>query len=325
MKIRKIYFCAAALLLVACQHDIVRPIDFSFTLDPSNTYLAGETLRFNFEGEADNILFYSGETGHQYKYRDRYSVPMEQIESVRLDVNIKARYGDDQALEIYVTDSFEGLKGNDALSDRATVKAMVEGGMQGWTKLEWTDQKEEWKACSYGEGENGPDLKALAENFCIAFHWCPPSAERKQRTYYINGSLHTELDGTEPVDTDLKELGLLSVMLNEEIEDPYHKNKGNGSIIFNQTNNGVIVFQGVDPYVLGYALDGWVFSTPMPLNRVVNDKAVVVKNLQNYQRSFEYVFEEPGTYEVCFVVSNENYMQSESKVFSQRITILEKL
>lgn len=322
----KLYFCAAlALLTASCQHDIVRPVDFTVTLDSSNTYLAGDPVRFNFEGEVDNIIFYSGETGHQYKYKDRYSVPLDEVLSIRLDMNIKARYGSKPGLEMYVTNSFEGLKGDDAQADKATVKALAEGGMQGWTKLEWSDLANEWQARSYGEAEGDPDLKSMADNFCIAFHWCPPTNEDTQRWYYINGNLHLELDGTEPSDTDLGQMGLVSVMLNDEVEDPYKKNAGNGSIIMNKPSDAAILCQGVAANVLPYAIDGWIFSTPMPLNMVANDKAVVIKNVQNYLHSYEYVFEQPGTYEVTFVGSSENYLASDGKTVSMRITVLEKL
>ncbi|MGM9791112.1 MAG: DUF5017 domain-containing protein [Candidatus Cryptobacteroides sp.] len=324
---KKLYICAAAALLMAasCQHDIVRPAEFTVSLDESNTYLAGDPVRFNFTGEVDNIIFYSGETGHQYKYRDRYTVPVEDVLSIRLDMNIMAKYGSKPGLEMYVTNTFEGLKGDDAQADKATVKALAEGGMQGWTRLEWSDLANKWKAQSYGEAEGDPDFKAMADNFCIAFHWCPPTHEDTQRWYYINGSLHLELDGAEPSDTDLGEMGLVTVMLNDEIEDPYHKNASNGSIILNKPNDATILCQGVAKDVLTYALDGWIFSTPMPLNRVANDKAVVIKNLQNYLHSYEYVFEEPGTYEVTFVGSNENYLQKDGKEVTMRITVLEKL
>ncbi|MGM9747501.1 MAG: DUF5017 domain-containing protein [Candidatus Cryptobacteroides sp.] len=324
---KRIYFIAAALLvMVSCQHDIVRSSDFTVTLDESNTYYAGDPVRFNFTGEVDNVIFYSGETGHQYKYKDRYTVPIEDIISIRLDLNIQARYGLADALEIWVTNSFDGLKGDDGVADRATIKAMVDGGMSGWTKLNWTDgASTKWKDQSYGEAEGDPNFGEMSDNFCIAFHWCPPAYNQTQRTYWVNGNLHLELSGLDPSDTELSQLGFTTVMMNEQIEDPYKKNSGNGSIILNNPATAALIFQGVGGNALDYTLDGWAISTPMPLNKVANDKAVVIKNVQNYMHSYEYVFEEPGTYEVVLVGSIESYLQKDGSEVRMKINVLEKI
>ena len=54
----------------SCEHDIATKVDFNVTLDESNVYKVGEPIRFNFTGDVDNILFYSGEAGHEYRNRD---------------------------------------------------------------------------------------------------------------------------------------------------------------------------------------------------------------------------------------------------------------
>lgn len=307
------------MVLCACQHDIVRVTDFNVTLDKENTYYAGEPVRFNFTGEVDNVIFYSGETGSQYKYKDRFTVPAEDVKAVNLDMSFQARYGKADAMEIWVSKSFEGLSGEDGAADRAAIKAMVEGGMQGWTKLDYQE------GASTKWTEQQFDLSEYVENFTIAFHWCPTDITATQRTYWINGSLSLELAGTDPTLMDITELGFVTVMMNEEIEDPYHKNAGNGSIVLNNPKTASLIFQGVGANALEYALDGWAISTPAPLNRVANDKAVVIKNLQNYMETYEYVWNEPGTYNVTFVGTNSNYMDATQEIKEMTITILENL
>ena len=305
--------------LCACEHDIVRVTDFTVTLDPANTYKAGEAVTFNFDGEVDNIIFYSGETGSQYKYKDRYTVPAEDVKAVNLDMDFQARYGLAGALEIYVSKSFKGLNGADGAIDRETIKSMVEGGMQGWTKLDYQEgASTKWTEQSF-------DLSDYVENFCIAFHWCPPQFNQTQRTYWVNGKLSLELAGTDPTVMDISELGFTTVMMNEQIEDPYKKNSGNGSIILNNPNTAALIFQGIGGNQLDYTLDGWAISKPAPLNKVANDKAVVIKNQQNYLTSYSYVWNEPGTYKVTFVGTNSNYMDSSMEVKEMTITILESL
>ena len=316
---RIIFISTILLALCACQHDIVRVTDFNVTLDAGNTYVAGEPVRFNFEGEVDNVIFYSGETGSQYKYKDRFTVPAEDVRAATLDMDFQARYGVAGALEIWVSKSFEGLNGTDGAADRATIKAMVDGGMQGWTKLDYKE------GASTKWTEQQFDLSEYVDNFCVAFHWCPPVNNQTQRTYWINGKLSLDLAGTAPTVMDISELAFTTVMMNEQIDDPYRKNAGNGSIILNNPGTGALIFQGVGANALAYTLDGWAISKPAPLNRVANDRATVIKNMQNYMTSYEYVWDEPGTYDVTFVGTNESYLHATSQFAEMTVTILENI
>ena len=112
---------------------------------------------------------------------------------------------------------------------------------------------------------------------------------------------------------DISELGFTTVMMNEQIEDPYKKNAGNGSIILNNPGTGALIFQGVGANALDYCLDGWAISKLAPLNRVANDKATVIKNMQK------------GTYNVTFVGTNESYVHSTSQIKNMTVTIVENL
>ena len=168
---------AAAALAGACTQDIVEEVSCSVKLDPSNTFYAGDPVRFNISGQPDNILFYSGETGAQYRFKDRFSVPVDQVNSATLTLDYQARYGNTDGLDIYVSNSFGGLKGNDGAADRATVRSMIDGGMAGWTKLDYQEGASTvWTHQSY-------DVGSMLENFTIAFHWHPKrdgkSAQRK--------------------------------------------------------------------------------------------------------------------------------------------------
>lgn len=309
--------------MTACEHDVVYEVDYNVTLDKNNTYYAGDPVKFHFTGDVDNLLFYSGETAHQYKYANRYSVPVEDVVSANLHLDIRGRYGfvaDYEALEIWVSKDFAGINGvDDGEGDRAHVKAMVEGGMQGWTKLTQFKDVNQDKFFGYDIPMND-----YLDNLCIAFHWKPKAADATQRTYWINGSLTVELAGTpEPSVMTLTDLGMKPLMMNEEV-DPYKKNAGDGSIRFDNPNAGQLALQGISANKFTYAIDGWVFTTPQPLNKVANDKGIVLKNLQNYLHEYEYTWTEPGTYEVVFVGRNENYASASEEVIKHTITIIEK-
>lgn len=304
--------------MASCEQQIVDKVECDITLDASNTYYAGDPVRFVLDGNADNVLFYSGEMGAQYQYKDRYTVSVDQINSAMLDMQYQARYGYAGGLDIYVSDSFEGLKGDDGEADRATMQAMYDGGMQGWVKLDYDEGgSTKWTSQSY-------DVSSMLDNFCLAIHWHPVRDGRSaQRTYWVNGDITLDMQGSAPSSMSITALNPVVVMMNEEL-DPYHKNKGNGSIRFDNPTAAAICFQGVGATVLSYALDGWVVTTPSALNKVDNDKGTVIKNLQNYMDSYEYVYDEPGNYTATFVCRNANYKDESEVVRQLSFSVMDK-
>lgn len=328
---KKIYLLIFAVVLAAaCESQMPYGSDFEITLDKENTYVAGEPVRFNFNGDADNLLFYSGEIGSQYKFKDRYEVGLDEVISAKFCPDITPMYGYGNSLEIYVSNEFKGLKGNDGAADRQTMKELWDGGMPGWTRLEFDDtpssMNNHWNYFTY-------DISNYMENFCVAFHWAPkngagePDITQVQRTYLLKGCLTLELDGMDPSSADFEDLGFTVVMMNEEL-DPYHKNAGNGSIrTYDDTANPLtgeesFRLQGVAGYEKNYVLDGWLVSTPRPLNKVPYDKGTVVKTIENYLHSFEYTWTEPGTYTVTFVGRSANYSGESESVRTMNINIV---
>lgn len=60
-----------ACLLSCSQDESALDPTYNITLDPGNTYVAGEPVKFNVKGNIDNILFYSGEEGSDYMAGDK--------------------------------------------------------------------------------------------------------------------------------------------------------------------------------------------------------------------------------------------------------------
>ena len=320
---------AGVFCLASCQHDVIYEIDYNITLDGENTYYAGDPVKFNITGDVENLVFYSGEIGSQYVYKDRYYVDSEEINNATLSLDVRANYGTAYgSLEVWISNSFTGLTGKDGAKDRATIKEMVDGGMKEWTKLPYEDLSKDngkWSSWEFS-------LNDYLDNMTIAFHWCPPTHEIVQRTYWINGTINVEMTGVPPITQTLRDMGCVKIMMNENLE-PLHNEKNvasNGSMRLPQPDaNGVwpeqhLIMQGVGANVLTYALDGWVITKPQPLSKVANDKGIVIKNLQNYLHSYEYVWNEPGTYKVVFVGRNENYASASEQVYEYTINILEK-
>lgn len=320
---KKIFIIFGAILLLAsCEQQIVYKVDYNVTLDKSNTYRAGEPVLFNFTGDVDNLIFYSGERGAEYRYKDRYAVPMELVNSAELDMSILAAWGKNLGLSIYISNSFDGLSG-DGEADRATMKALYESGMEGWKKLDYEDDVANNKTKELNEA-----LNDYMDNLCIAFHWLPNyTGKDALRTYKINGSVSLDLQGFEPTSIDFTDLGFRALYMDLEGQDkePYYvpsdtKEKG----VVHMNNNGIDIHcEGLGKET-DHGIDVWIVSTPTALNKVTNDKGTVIKNLQNYMPTFEYTWNEPGTYTVTFVGKNVNYLDESREVKEFTITILDK-
>lgn len=297
--------------LLSCeQDDIVNPVDFVVVPDSGNTYVAGEPVRFNISGDADFIVFYSGEETHEYRYRDRNAIPVEDIDSLVLDMSCLATWGVGGGLDFYVSNSFEGLKGDDGEADRKTIREMYEGGMQGWTKLEYAE------GASAATTYHHYDMSEYAGNLSLAMHWHPDTHgfDYAQRSYQINGNFLMRGKNVRDYVTSLRELPYVSVVMNEEEKDPYlHDHRGDttgiATVCFEDLRFDIWL-QGCSRFFLDYELDWWVISNPVPVNNVQADTGIQVKNMTNILQSFEYVFEKPGTYNVVFLGTNSNFQGS---------------
>lgn len=310
--------------MISCQHDIVVDANYNVVLDKHNTYYAGEPVKFNISGDVDNLVFYSGEQGKCYEFRNRYEISVDQVTNADLTIKYTPRYGQTGGLKLYVSNSFDGLSGKDEKADSLKVLDVVASDMEGWKEIPFVEETTSDKSALITFS-----LKEYIDNMTLAFHWNPTATDdnkKQQRTYWISGEMEFSALGVEPVKMTLTDLGPVAVMLNGPQKSAYYDNKiaGNGVIKLKQ-NAGEIVMQGVganDKFESN--LDGWVFTTPTSLNKVSNDKGESIKNIQNDLHSYEYVYTKPGTYKVTFLGRNENYLSSSEMVKEYTITILSK-
>lgn len=302
----------------ACEQQILQEADYKVYLDEENTYKVGEPVVFDIASPSDVMVFYSGETGSQYKYKDRFTVPFEDISSIKMPMSIQPRFGVAGGLDIYVTNNPEfALDGTDGAKDRETIKNLYDGGMQGWKKLEWKEgATSNWTDYEF-------DLSEYAESFAMAVHWHPTNSNgtTSQRTYWINGNLQVGMAGVEPLEKTLRDLEMVTVVMNEEVDDPYKKNGGNATMIF--TDAAVqYKFQGCNATEVSYDIDSWVFTRPIPLNAVNRDQGQVIKTFTSTLKEFSHVYTKPGTYTATFVGINETIQGRNEKIKQVRVTVI---
>ena len=130
MNTKRITYLAAPLALAtaaaSCEHEeIYEPLEFSEQLAPPTTYRTGDPVVFNFSGNADFITVWTGDTGHEYKHRNRTKVDIADIESCELEIEISQQYGTLNNLVLFAGNKFAGLNGSDAATDRPVVEAIA--------------------------------------------------------------------------------------------------------------------------------------------------------------------------------------------------------
>ena len=168
------YLVLGVAALASCQHDVVYEVDYNVTLDKDNTYFVGEPVKFNFTGEVDNIVFYSGEIGSQYMYRERYEVSAAEIESVALELNLEGQWGFSGGLDIYYTNTFNGLNGSNRLQEgtgglkTVSIAVLPFAGKAGEILYQLQVVGEPFAAQTYGIGIGGINLGFVQHDVQLA-------------------------------------------------------------------------------------------------------------------------------------------------------------
>lgn len=282
--------------LVSCEKDLhVDHPDFEVKLS-GTTYKVGDTIRFEFLGAPDNITFYSGLPGSDYRFRERtqveggipkakittqYGGGGNQIETLRLMVS--------NDLEQYTAEGVAQANWTDVTSqvDMATNATIVESDYLDLSP--WVD---------------------AAKPFFIAFKFL---GEKNPVTTPGNWIIHslqavTELpDGSEIPVADRLNAGwsIIDVL-----------NPATGWTI--RAADVVIIGGGpnTDPS------EDWLITKPLYFTKVPPDTGIPIQNIgSNLLSDYSYTYTTPGTYHVAFMASNASADDYKSVVREFEITI----
>lgn len=314
MDIKKLSICAAAVpLLCGCFAKETPVCDIEVTTE-RETYAVGESVVFSFSGNADNIVFWSGEPGHSF---DRKSTRFADN-----PLKVKFRTATDGVLVDGKPDSnFQFLVSTDfgGTYDADGVKA-----------ASWTDL-----TGSFGIAEKGGlvntdsqelDLKDLLpgtrdmENpaFYLAFRYfdrIPDTPVKNRwvvRTYSVK-SIGT--GGSEEILADKSQtMGWTTVGLGTDMGTEKLWNVGGTQVMAEGQKNATWAIHGKDE---------WLISKAFHPNEVSPDSGEVIKYISINPSSYTYVFDTPGTYETVFECSSVWYNGSRTKVIRKTVTITE--
>ena len=318
--------CAAVLLLVCCdQSDISAPVVFDATLDPSNVYEVGQPICFNFTGNAENITFFSGEVGHQYRFKDRFEVPVEDVISARLVMNVLVQYSyvgaPGAALYLYKSNTYDNvITGTDFQADSVYTRKILEEGLTDWKLIDTIPNAQFNNSPSrqmyWAEKEFVIEPEEVTNlSFFIWFH--PKSRPLTQRKkIFMAGDIYVEMKDVPVQKFNFRTLDWTHFMMapNPKVTDPYGITTWSaytGGFLYDFAQKSEIVFQGgvyTSASNDNHECEIAAFTKPVSLNGVEPDRGVNVKNLMEHKTFYEYRYTEPGTYTVTFEAVNASHL-----------------
>ncbi len=281
----------AALAAVSCTRDIAPDATLGVKLSEGQ-YKVGEPVTFSFEGDPDNIVFYSGENGHRYENRHRTEGDCDIFIDFRTLVRANTA-GVYDNLRFLVSTDFNGVY------DAESIKAAT-----------WTDLTEKFRFSSGTDNYPGGELK-LNEyvgkgSFFIAFRYIGKGNQWIVRTADLV-KVSPEGVGTS--------LGTMSTMGWNAVDC------GNDGAGVDKTNFTRLYFDG-NKAGDGQDNDDWIISAPMDSKGLEPDTGVALKNLSDVMSEYSYVYTEPGTYKAVFETSSVWYDDSKWSLTEVEVTIV---
>ncbi len=293
----KIYsFIVSVAILSSCQKRYeLASLDSFDVQSEKSSYSIGDTVKFSIQGNPDNIVFWSGEDGHNYAYRNRTSI---EGNTILLDFNSYSQYGqpDPSTLKLLVSTDFSGTYDKDAI-----------------TAATWTDISDR-VTLSSGQDQtpsgtiNLNDFASQNKNMVIAFRY--KTTELKTSNTQNRWIIRT--------------FNLKSV--NEQ---------GSENILATMATAGwtAFNFSGTDTFwsVTSAQLitarnfteldDDWVVTKQFNPNAATPDQGKAIKNISNKIAEYTHIYTKAGTYKVVFVATNANVKHEDTILKEMEITI----
>lgn len=291
-------------LFASCDADSVDGIDFDVNLrNEQQEIYVGDEVTFDFAGNPDYIVFYSGEEGCKYANRNRLNV---EVESMSLSYTMKQvytrpSYQNRANMHIYVSEDFKGLCTAEGIENATWTELSGEGGWKVPTCPNVTTET---------VTDNGDLSGYMNKKFYLAFQYETPASEEYQPRFDIEPLTLTKMvEGQEIKMTNPeKEFGFTYVF-------PKGKPAGN----YNPSATRLLFQPSSDN--TGLPAEIWAISQQLDPSAVSPDEGIPIKSLDTTAPSYTYKYMAPGEYVVTFVARNANMWNVESVVREIKITV----
>lgn len=294
------YIFLFGIVLSSCSKIKVETPGFTVTT-ATTTVQAGDTVKFNFTGNAENIVFYSGEPGFNYRYRDRITgqgIPQINFTSHQQNT------GETNTLSLLASTDFNGV------ADSA-----------GITRATWIDITS--RAILSTGADKTPsgaidlsDLATLNKPVYLAFRYQGYNhATLKQPTWFIRtfNVLNVLPDGKASLNASIDKMGWA----------PYSfKNSTVNWTITTGSNTATLSINGTASGSTKDDNDDWIISRGFDLKEVTPDVGLSLRSLSTVTNaSYNYVYTQPGTYTATFIAFNHSVDEQKTVVRELTITV----
>lgn len=296
MKLHKYIFASLiALGISSCSQDAP---DAYLTVTPDRTEVkAGETVNFHISGIADNIVFYSGENGHEYDLRDREYADNDLIVDFVSYTDYLTYVHPN--LQILISSDFNGIYDAENLS-LAT----------------WTDVTDQFSLPAE-TGKNTPsgeiNLKGFVSDdndalFYIAFRYFDLDEVALRNRWVIRSMNIRKVspEGRSTLLADIKTAGWQNVAVS-------------GSTKWTLPGSQLLVTGNVNTN----DKDVWAVSKGYKLRLAEPSTGVVLKNISTVVNDYQHTYTTPGTYEAVFASSSVWYNSSSHSTTRVKVTVTE--
>jgi hypothetical protein len=267
-----ILFCIA---FSGCEKYQIDDLTFSVTT-PKTSYKVGEEVTFNFEGNPDNITFYSGEIGKQYEFKNRTSGSGK----AELQFTTFLQNNKPNTLKFLASTNFAGIADSTNIvnatwvdiTNRVTLSSGLDNTASGLVDV--------------------TDLRDPNKKVYFAFRFTDVTSPTAQATWTIRNFVvnHTVNNRVFEI-MNLADAGW-----------------GRFSMI-NRSNVWTVSATGLR-FTGGGANspnnDTWVIARPADLGFVAKDVGEAIKDINQRLMPMKYKFTTPGTYKVSFEASKAN-------------------
>lgn len=285
-----------AQIFVSCQkrYDL-EPID-SFGVQTTKTaYAVGDTVTFLLAGNADNIVYWSGENGHNYYYRNR---TYTEGNTIKLNFKSYSQYGtvDKTNIKLLVSTDFTGTYTApnvsaatwSDISDRAIWSSGADQTPSGEISLD--------------------DFASKNKNMVVAFQFKTSAIKNSatQNRWVIRSFDLTSTNNASEVATifNMSTAGWASFNFSASATD--------------WTISSSQLYTGRSYTELD---DDWVLTRQFNPNAAKPDLGVAIKNIAQGLSEYKAVFSKVGKYKVVFVATNANLKRQTSKLKELELTI----
>lgn len=292
---KAIYAAAAALAVTACTNEAP---DAGLSISLGNEVCkAGEPVTFRIDGEADNIIFYSGEPGHEYSLRNRQfadnDMTMEFVSYTDQSAGVVNN------MQVLVSADFSGVYTPEEVSSAT-----------------WTDVTGLFTLPDK-TGQNTPSGTASLKSYAgsenndliyVAFRYKDIDGEGVRNRWVVRSMSLVKVspEGGRSEIADIKTAGWQNVVV---------------------SGTAKWTLPGSQLLASGNASTGdkefWAVSAGFNIHTSEPSSGVVLKNIATDVEEFSYTYEVPGVYEAVFASSSVWYNSENSSTATVKLTVIE--